>query len=71
MVGAIGPPVVYYHSSTPLHHINSLNCAGTELNILDCPYNLSNSDCSNGNDANVFCECMLPFSFIIAIVMSL
>ena len=55
-VGAIGSPVVYYHSSLS-HNIIDLNCTGNEDIVLDCPYNnLTEYSCSSSNDANIFCE---------------
>ena len=55
-VGAIGSPVVYYHSSLS-HNIIDFNCTGNENTVLDCPYNnLTDYSCSSSNDANIFCE---------------
>ena len=60
--GAIGPSIAYYKSYTSSHHIIQLNCTGTELTVLECPFSLSNDDaCSLNNDANVFCECKLLY----------
>ena len=60
--GAIGPSIAYYKSYTSSHYIIQLNCTGTEMTVLECPFSLSNNDaCSLNNDANVFCECKLVY----------